>query len=204
MTDGTYLVVGLGNPGDQYQKTRHNVGFSVVNTLGEAWQIEGKGNVKFSAVVGKGMVRIAGQAFSVVLAQPTTYMNLSGTAVSALARFYHIEPARILVVFDDVALPLGKVRFRGKGSAGGHNGIKSLIASLGTDAFCRLRIGIGAPTHAGAMKHHVLSHFQPEELAMLDRLWPETVSMVETWMSSGVDEAMNRFNHFSVDAVKNP
>ncbi len=195
MTDHTYLIVGLGNPGKQYERTRHNVGFMALEHLSKRWNIEGKSQIKFHAIVGKGKVRIDGTPFSVVLAEPTTFMNLSGKAVKAISHFYQIEPDNILVIFDDIAIPIGKVRLRLKGGAGGHNGIKSIIADLGTDTFCRFRIGVGGPQHSGDLKNHVLSHFLPEEQAIIEKLMPLTEDVTSHWLTQGIESAMNQFNN---------
>lgn len=181
------LIVGLGNPGKTYERTRHNVGFRVVDILASRWGL-GMTSEKFHAWFGKGDAR----GESVVLLKPTTFMNRSGQAVLAAGRFYRLEFADLLVVYDDVALDLGRLRIRKKGSAGGHNGLGDVIERLGTDEVCRLRIGIGKPM--GSQTQYVLSRFEPDED---DRMAPALVraaDAVERWISEGTDAAMNAYN----------
>ncbi len=192
-----WLIAGLGNPGSQYENTRHNAGFMAVRRLAKAHGIEGKGQVKFNAVVGTGSLL----GTPVVLAQPTTFMNLSGEAVGRLLHFYQVPPQRLLVIYDDVALPLGKIRVRPRGSAGGHNGMRSIIKVLGgNEDFPRIRIGINIPAGGGGLHHHVLSRFSPDEEKILDDVLDLTVQAVETVVHQGMDEAMTRFNGLTVGA----
>lgn len=184
--DGIRLVVGLGNPGPEYEGTRHNIGFDLVDRLvaarGAAWSRERKFRAKVA--ISKG----------VVFAKPLTYMNLSGNAVARLARFHQIRPEAILVVYDDVDLPVGRIRFRASGSAGGHNGIKSLIEYLGTDAFPRLKIGVGSAPREGGMVEHVLGRFSPEEAEEVEKVLAFAQDGVDCSLSAGLETAMNRFN----------
>lgn len=182
------LIVGLGNPGKEYQETRHNVGFRVVELLAQRHGIELR-RQRHQAVFGEG--RIAG--VSVLLAKPLTYMNLSGAAVAALARYHNVTPADILVICDDVALPVGRLRLRGQGSAGGHNGLRSIIDALGTTRFPRLRIGVGAPD-GRPLVDHVLGRFDRAEAEAIAVTLAEAADAVETFLRDGLEAAMNRYN----------
>ncbi|MBX2860474.1 MAG: aminoacyl-tRNA hydrolase [Vampirovibrio sp.] len=196
---GPWLIVGLGNPGSEYAETRHNVGFHLIQRLSERWQIDGKQENKFKAMVGKGQyldtsTYPAGR-LPVILAQPLTYMNLSGEAVGKLMHFYKVSPERLLVIYDDAALPLGKLRLRGQGSAGGQNGMKSIIQHLrGNQEFARLRIGIGHPGDRRAMVGHVLSKFSKDEQPILDKALDNAVGAVEALVSTDLETAMTRYN----------
>lgn len=189
------LVIGLGNPGSKYAGTRHNVGFDLVDRLaaerGLEWRLEKKWKVEM-ARTGDG---------SLVLAKPQTYMNLSGEAAIKLASFYKISPAEVLIVYDDADLPLGRLRLRGSGSAGGHNGVKSLIQHLGTDRIPRLKIGIGrrpgaAEEGAGRdkMVGHVLGRFRPEETERLEKSMARAAEAVNCALLSGLAAASTRYN----------
>lgn len=182
------LIVGLGNPGRQYHGTRHNVGFEVLEVLSKAHRIPVKAR-RSRAVVGEGT--ISGE--QVVLAKPQTFMNLSGEAVAALARRYRIGPEDILVIYDDSNLPLGKLRIRTKGSAGGHNGMKSIIHSLGSDEFPRIRLGIGSPDRR-EMIDHVLSRFKRAEMSIVREAVQRAAEAVEMYLAEGPEPTMNRFN----------
>lgn len=182
------LIVGLGNPGREYQETRHNVGFRVVEILAERHGIDLKKH-RHQAAYGEG--RIAGQA--VLLARPLTFMNLSGLPVAALTRYHNLTPADLLVICDDVNLPLGRLRLRVKGTAGGHNGLKSIIGSLGTEAFPRLRIGVGAPD-GRPMVDHVLGRFNRAEGEAIAVSLAEAADAVELYLRDGPEAAMNRYN----------
>lgn len=193
--DGIRLVVGLGNPGPEYEGTRHNVGFDLVDRLarerGLKWEKEHKFRAKVAAE--KGGAAPAG----VVFAKPLTFMNLSGNAVARLMRHHSLSPERLLVVYDDTALPQGGLRFRPGGSAGGHNGIKSIIESLGTEAFPRLRLGIGQAGEGEALTDHVLGRFGEAEWAEMEKVLDIAADGVNCALSAGLDEAMNRFNRRS-------
>ncbi|MCB1205610.1 MAG: aminoacyl-tRNA hydrolase [Verrucomicrobiae bacterium] len=181
------LVVGLGNPGPEYEGTRHNIGFELVDLLARERALKWQKEHKFRSKVAVGR---DGRVF----AKPLTYMNLSGNAVARLMRHYQLEPDRILVVYDDTALPPGALRFRPGGSAGGHNGIKSLIEYLGTEAFPRLRLGIGpAPDEAGLVEH-VLGRFTAPEKEEMEKVLEIAAEGVNCALSSGLETAMNRFN----------
>lgn len=187
------LVVGLGNPGSQYVGTRHNVGFDLVERLaadrGLEWRTEKKWKVELARTPDNGLI----------FAKPQTYMNLSGEAVIRVCGFYKIPPAEVLVIHDDVDLPLGRLRIRASGSAGGHNGVTSLIQHLGTDAIPRLKFGIGrrADENAAAgreMVGHVLGRFSPAEAESLEKNMALAVEAVNCALSVGLAAAMNRFN----------
>ncbi len=180
------MIVGLGNPGRQYEDTRHNVGFMLLDRLAMADGAVFKSEPKFQA-------HIAKLSDGLVLVKPQTFMNLSGRSVRQILSFYKWESERILVVYDDVALPLGHLRFREKGSAGGHNGIKSLIEHLGGDGFPRLKLGIGAP-HPGEMTGHVLGKFRLEEREELENMLATAREAVQFSRSQGIALASNRFN----------
>ena len=184
-----YLIAGLGNPGKQYEDTRHNVGFRTMDYLGEQWNIPIK-KIKFKALLGEGLV--GGE--KVILAKPSTFMNASGESIGEIVRYYNIEPEHIIVVQDDVALPVGRLRIRASGSDGGHNGIKSILYHLGTDQFIRLKIGVGGAKHD--MVSHVLGTFSKEDGVDVTRCIRVADTIMETIFSQGVKEAMNQFNGF--------
>ena len=181
------MVVGLGNPGPEYDKTRHNIGFELVDEMAKERDLKWRRDRKFRA-------KITSTTSSLILAKPITYMNLSGTAVARLARFHKLKPDQILVVYDDVDLPIGRLRFRANGSAGGHNGIKSIIEYLGTKEFARLKIGIGAAGGREAMVGHVLGRFDQEEWREMQKVLAIAADGVNCALSDGLDAAMNQFN----------
>ena len=181
------LIVGLGNPGTKYDRTRHNFGFAVVDALAKRWAIE-TAREKFHAFFGDGVVRDQ----RVVLLKPTTFMNRSGQTVAAAGRFYQAEREDLLVLTDDLALPLGRIRMRGSGSAGSHNGLQDIIDRVGFSDFARLRLGIDAPI--GNPATYVLSRFAPSELPAVERVVELATDAVECWIEHGVTETMNRFN----------
>jgi PTH1 family peptidyl-tRNA hydrolase len=183
------LIVGLGNPGRQYAETRHNLGFHVVHQLAERHGIR-SGRSRFRALQGDG--RIGGER--VVLLQPLTMMNLSGEAVAAAVRFYRTPLDSVLVLCDDVNLELGKIRFRRGGSAGGHNGLTSVIERLGTDQFPRLRLGIDAPPPGWELMDYVLGRLSKDERAAAEVMVDRAADGIETWVTRGIGEAMNLFN----------
>ena len=186
----TWLVVGLGNPGEQYENTRHNVGFQVADELAERADIPVQ-RLKFRALTGT--AELGGE--KVLLLKPVTYMNLSGEAVGEAARFYKVPPERVLVVSDDVSLPVGRLRVRRGGSAGGHNGLKSIIQHLGTDQFPRVKIGVGAKPHPDYdMADWVLGKFTGEDKKTIDEAVKRAADAVECYIRDGADRAMNRFN----------
>ena len=185
-----WLLVGLGNPGDQYENTRHNVGFMVADELAERHNIPVQ-RLKFRALTNT--VTIGDR--KVLLMKPVTYMNLSGEAVHEEAAFYKIPPEHILVVSDEVALAPGKLRVRRSGSAGGHNGLKNIIAHLGTDQFPRIRLGVGQKPHPDYdMADWVLGKFQGEDKKAVEAAVVRAADAVECLLAKGPEEAMNRFN----------
>ena len=179
-------VIGLGNPGQDYDGTRHNVGFAVVEELARRWRVKLKSwrrIVQLSKVANR----------EVILAEPTTFMNASGECVGQLASFYKLEPSDTLIVVDEVQLPLGRLKFGASGSAGGHNGLKSVIQYLGPE-FPRLRIGVGRGDPQWDLADHVLSRFRPDELEPIQRAIVRAADGVEVFLESGIDKAMNRYN----------
>jgi PTH1 family peptidyl-tRNA hydrolase len=187
------LVVGLGNPGKEYDRTRHNIGFAALDRLAEKLDCSFRRKWRFSAEVAEAA---AGDAGKVVLAKPRTYMNRSGAAVSALLNWLKVEPAQMLVVVDDADLPLGQIRLRASGGSGGHNGLRSIIEALGgNEEFARLRVGIGKSAPAGAdITGHVLGKFVPQERAVAEQAVASAVEAIECCWRDGLTEAMNRFN----------
>ncbi len=186
----SWLLVCLGNPGDQYDNTRHNVGFMVADQLGERYGLPIQ-KLKFKALTN--MFSISGE--KVLVMKPVTYMNLSGEAVRPAADFYKIPPEHILVISDDTALDVGKLRIRRGGSAGGHNGLKSIIQHLGTDQFPRIRVGVGKKPHPDYdLADWVLGKFQGEDKKAIDAAVERCADAVECLIKEGPDRAMNKFN----------
>lgn len=186
---GTRYVVGLGNPGRRYQRTRHNLGFLVVEELARRWDALPPKHAFHSFLWD---ARFGRQR--VMLLQPQTFMNRSGQAVGELARFYRVEPADMMVVLDEMALPAGRIRLRGEGSAGGHNGLADILAVLGTDRIPRLRIGIGAPPPRMEGRDYVLGVMDENELAVARQAVEQAAQAVEDWLTAGLSAAMNRHN----------
>lgn len=182
------LIVGLGNPGARYARSRHNVGFLVVEQFARAHDLK-FARKRFNAEIAEGNIGDA----RVLIAKPQTFMNLSGEAVGKLFAFYKIAPRDLLVVYDDLDLPLGKLRLRPKGSAGGHHGMESILARIGTSDFPRLRIGIGRP-NPDADIDHVLGTFDHAERQLMDETFARAVEAIQVWVRDGIDAAMNRFN----------
>ena len=196
------LIVGLGNPEPKYDKTRHNVGFAAVDALSRSWKIPLAENRKFQGEYGEG---IAATGDKIRLLKPLTYMNRSGQAMQGVTSWYKLEPELVLVIYDDMDLPLGKTRLRLSGSAGGHNGMKSAIAHLGTQNFPRLRIGIGKPKGAANASEsgtvsHVLGRFSAAENQVMSLVLQFVVECVELSLKQGVEKAMNVCNSRSFDS----
>lgn len=183
------LLVGLGNPGPRYRGTFHNVGFEVVDEIARR-----HGALFGSSPADALVARIRRAGGDVLLAKPLTFMNLSGRAVGDLQRFYKVEPEALLVIADDVNLPSGRLRLRARGSAGGHNGLKSIIGGLGTDAFPRLRVGVGRGDPRRDLADHVLGRVPAEERELLRQAVELAADAAECFVEAGVLEAMNRFN----------
>jgi PTH1 family peptidyl-tRNA hydrolase len=181
------LLVGLGNPGPQYRDTRHNVGFWVIDEIARRWLIDDGWRERDEALVAK-------KAGGSILAKPLTFMNLSGFAVSRLRQFYQIEPADILVIFDDAALPLGRLRARRGGSEGGHNGLRSVIEQLGTTEVPRLRIGVGRGDDRRDLADHVLSKFDPGERDTIEAATLRAADAAELFVAEGIERVMGTFN----------
>ncbi len=184
------VICGLGNPGERYRLTRHNVGFRVVDLLADRWKLTGEGRIRDGAALLE--VQRPEPAGKVLLVKPMRYMNRSGGPLSAAVRQTDVEVGDdLLVVADDIDLPLGRIRLRRSGSAGGHNGLRDIISSFGTNEFARLRIGVG---RAGDAVDHVLATFKPEEREIVDEMIQVGADAAERWLRAGVDEAMNVFN----------
>ena len=181
-------IVGLGNPGPQYKGTRHNVGFDVID------EIARRESVGFESAPAEALIaKWRRPEEAVLLVKPLTFMNLSGQAVGELARYFKIEVADLIVVVDEVHLPLGKLRARKRGSAGGHNGLKSVIAHLG-DEFARLRLGVGRGGDQRNLADHVLSRFEKDEAAEVERMRARAADAAEMFITSGIEAVMNAFN----------
>jgi peptidyl-tRNA hydrolase, PTH1 family len=186
------LIVGLGNPGAKYDRTRHNIGFDLVDQLAKRWQISVADQKKFQGLVGEGWVNRQ----KIVLLKPQTFMNLSGQSVRAVLNWYKLEPTQVLVLYADLDLPLGKLRLRLSGSAGGHNGMKSIISHLGTNAFPRLRMGIGKSNDETIS--HVLGKFSAAESEIMGEILQLAADAVDLSLSAGVEKAMNKYNNRSI------
>lgn len=184
-----YIIIGLGNPTAQYQATRHNIGWDAITRLSDDFRIP-MDLKKHKAVCGKGMI----EGEKVVLAQPVTYMNLSGESVRELVDFYKVSPQEIIVIYDDISLDVGQLRIRKKGSAGGHNGIKSIISHLGTDEFPRIKIGVGDKPKDWDLADYVLSRFQEQEQTVIREALKDASDACRTMITSGIDAAMNQYN----------
>ncbi|MBU3190872.1 aminoacyl-tRNA hydrolase [Clostridium bowmanii] len=184
-----YLVIGLGNPGDEYRHTRHNVGFDVIDLMAGKYNIS-VNRIKFKGMCGE--TNIAGE--KVILLKPNTYMNLSGESVREAASFYKILSENIIIIYDDISLDVGKLRIRSKGSAGGHNGIKSIISNMNSDIFPRIKIGVGQPERS--LIPYVLGRFSSEDRILVEKTFEAGIKAVETLIAKGCTEAMNEFNGF--------
>ncbi|MBC5629952.1 aminoacyl-tRNA hydrolase [Clostridium sp. NSJ-6] len=189
-----FLIVGLGNPGKEYAGTRHNIGFEAVDYIADKYNIE-LNRIKFKGIFGEGMIN----GKKVILLKPTTYMNLSGESIREVVNFYKISNEDIIVIYDDISLEVGRLRIREKGSHGGHNGIKSIIANLSSDVFPRVKIGVGGPK--GDLVSHVLGKFSNSEIEVLRESIMATSEAVATILSRDTKEAMNKFNGFKASAI---
>ena len=185
-----FIIVGLGNPGREYQNTRHNIGFDVIDKLADRFSITVL-EKKHKALIGKGVIN----GVKVILAKPQTYMNLSGESVRELIDYYKIdEETQLIVIYDDISLDVGQLRIRKKGSAGGHNGIKSIIQHLGHDIFLRIKMGVGEKPSGYDLADYVLGHFKKEERVVMDESALTATKAVELMIVDEVSEAMNLYN----------
>lgn len=184
-----YLIAGLGNPTKEYDKTRHNVGFSVIDVLADRYRID-VSEKKHKALCGRGVIE--GQ--KVLLLKPQTFMNLSGESIRAAADYYKIAPEEMIVIYDDISLDPGQLRIRLKGSAGGHNGIKNIIANLGNQDFPRIKVGVGAKPPRMDLADYVLSRFGAGEQKLMDEAFGEAAEAAVMMMTDGAERAMNHFN----------
>lgn len=193
-----YIIAGLGNPGKQYAQTRHNVGFDTIDILADKYNIS-VDTKKHKALCGKGMIE--GQ--KVVLAKPQTFMNLSGESVRELVDFYKIDPEEeLIVIYDDISLEPGQLRIRPKGSAGGHNGIKNIIANLGTDRFMRVKVGVGEKPKNWDLADYVLSPFTKDERPLVNLAIEHAAKAIEQMLNGDVDAAMNEYNRKSANPAE--
>jgi len=185
----TFLIVGLGNPGREYRLNRHNIGFRAIDRLAQEWRIP-LGNVRNKALIGQGLWG----GLRVILAKPQTFMNLSGQSVASLSRFYKIPQEKMLVIYDDLDLPLGTLRLRENGGSAGHKGMTSIIGQLGSNDFPRLRLGIGRPPGHMQVEDYVLQDFSEKEEELLSSLLDRSAEAVEIYIKNGVHAAMTQFN----------
>lgn len=189
-TEHMFLIVGLGNPGKQYENTRHNVGFQAIDALADKYGISVDAK-KHRAFIGKGVI----EGHKVVLAKPQTFMNLSGESIRSMLDYYKLdEESELLVIYDDVSLDVGNLRIRKKGSAGGHNGVKSILAHLGHDVFGRIKVGVGEKPKGWDLADYVLGAFSKAERQLIDESLPKICHAVEIILNDGIDEAMNRIH----------
>ena len=184
-----YLIVGLGNPEEEYSKTRHNMGFNTINKISQQYNIEVKQN-KFQALYGSGMI----EKEKVILLKPQTYMNLSGESVKEVAEFYNLKPEEIIVIYDDIDIEKGHIKIRKKGGAGSHNGMKSVVEELQSTDFARIRVGIGQPEFKSDMINYVIGKVSQEEQEILQQGVEKAAKAVEEILKNGIDIAMNKFN----------
>ena len=185
-----YIIAGLGNPTKEYEGTRHNVGFDVIDRLSERYNIDVTME-KHRALIGKGM--IAGQ--KVILVKPQTYMNLSGESIRSVIDYYKVDPEKeLIVIYDDISLGVGQLRIRAKGSAGGHNGIKSIISSVGTSNFMRIKVGVGEKPQGWDLADHVLGRFSGEDRARVEEAIRDAEDAAVLMIQGEADKAMNNFN----------
>lgn len=190
------LIVGLGNPGAKYERTRHNIGFETLDVLAHRWQVSWQENKRFQGLVSE---TIGTDGNKLYLLKPLTYMNRSGQAIRAVTAWYKLVPESVLLVYDDLDLPVGRLRLRLSGSAGGHNGVKSAIAHLGTQAFPRVRIGIQKSHPERDTVAHVLTKFSPDERSIIDQILLLAVEAIEVSVRDGVEKAMSLYNSVNVE-----
>ena len=195
--ENLHLVVGLGNPGSDYTRTRHNAGFLVVERVAENLKADWRYEKKFNARLAR--AEFAGR--QLLLCQPLTFMNSSGEAVQAVVEYYQVALVRLLVAVDDADLPLGELRLRPAGSSGGHHGLESIEQHLGTRNYARLRVGIGRETGAREITGHVLGRFNSTESPLVDRVLVAVAGQITCWVEAGIQKAMNRFNGVVSDSA---
>jgi len=195
--ENLYLIVGLGNPGAEYARTRHNAGFLVTDRLAERWRAGWTYEKKFNARLAK--TERAGRR--ILLCQPQTYMNNSGEAVGAVAEFYRVAVSRLLVIVDDADLPLGHLRLRPGGSSGGHHGLESIESRLSTREYARLRVGIGRQNGAREITGYVLGRFSSTEAELVAKVLTAASDQAESWLEAGIQKAMSQYNGAVVDSV---
>lgn len=182
------VIVGLGNPGKEYENTKHNIGFLTLDRLSERLGISIK-QIKHKALTGEGFVK----GHKLMLVKPQTYMNLSGQCVREVMQYYKVEPENLIVIYDDLDIPIGTLRLRAKGSAGTHNGMKSIIYDIQEDGFPRVRVGIGGE-HKGNLANYVISGFRKEDINTVETAVEKAADAVECWIDEGINAAMNKFN----------
>ena len=184
-----YLIIGLGNPEEEYSKTRHNMGFNAINKIAEKYEIEMK-KTKFKGIYGSGNI----EGEKVMLIKPQTYMNLSGKCVKEFLDFYKIEKEKMIIIYDDMDVEPGKIKIRKQGSAGSHNGMKSIISEIQTQEFPRIRIGIGRPIHENDKINYVIGNIPEEEMEKLEEGIEKAKEATIDILAKGIDHAMNKFN----------
>lgn len=184
------LIVGLGNIGKEYDNTRHNIGFAAIDYIADKYNVDVK-RIKFKGVYGETFINNE----KVILLKPSTYMNLSGESIKEAMDFYKLKEEDIIVIYDDISLPVGRLRIRDKGSAGGHNGIKSIIQNLGTDVFPRIKVGVGKPEHD--LISHVLGKFPEEDRKVLSKVMEVVYEAAQTIINEDTKEAMNKYNGYN-------
>lgn len=195
--ENLHLIVGLGNPGAKYARTRHNIGFQLVERLADGWRANWTDEKKFQARV----ARLERNGRTIMLAEPQTFMNSSGETVGAMAKFFRLPLPRLLVAVDDADLPLGGIRLRGSGSSGGHHGLESIEKHVGSREFARLRLGIGRTADGKReITDYVLAPFNAVETALVEQILQAACSQVECWLDAGIEKAMSQFN----GAIKTP
>lgn len=185
-----YIIAGLGNPTKEYEHTRHNAGFDTIDMIAEKYHIS-MGEKKHKALIGKGHI----EGNKVILVKPQTYMNLSGESIREVVDYYKIdEESELIVIYDDISLEPGKLRIRKKGSAGGHNGIKNIIAQLGTQNFCRVKVGVGEKPKGWDLADYVLGHYSKEEVPIMQEAFEKAAQAVAAIITQDIDTAMNQYN----------
>ncbi len=193
----SYLIVGLGNPGAEYARTRHNAGFIVTERLAERWRASWTYERKFEAR----LTRVDQAGRRVLLCQPQTFMNASGQAVGAVKEFYRVALARLLVIVDDADLPLGQLRLRPGGSSGGHHGLESVEQHLGSRDYARLRVGIGRQAGAREITNYVLGKFGSTESTLADKVFTAAADQAQTWLEAGIQKAMTQYNGIALESA---